>query len=114
MTMKVLFIGGTGTISAAVSRLAIENKIDLYHFNRGNQPMVVPQGVTPIKGDIRDKDKAYELLKGYYFDTVVDWVAYTPEHVQTDIGLFKDRTAQYVFISSASACSFFTGYQVLN
>jgi nucleoside-diphosphate-sugar epimerase len=34
---------------------------------------------------------------------VVDWVAYTPDQVQTDIELFRNRTRQYIFISSASA-----------
>jgi nucleoside-diphosphate-sugar epimerase len=33
----------------------------------------------------------------------VDWVAFTPEHVRSDIGLFGDRARQYVFISTASA-----------
>ena len=37
------------------------------------------------------------------FDAVVDWVAFTPEHVQADIDLFRGRAGQYVFISSASA-----------
>ncbi len=33
--MKVLFIGGTGFISTAVSRMAVEKGFELYHLNRG-------------------------------------------------------------------------------
>ncbi|NQX48433.1 SDR family oxidoreductase [Paenibacillus tritici] len=101
--MKVLFIGGTGLISQAVSRLAVERGIELYLFNRGERSGFVPKGAQVIQGDIRDKDKAAEALKDYDFDVVVDWIAFTPEHVQTDIDLFTGKTRQYIYISSASA-----------
>ncbi|WP_342548958.1 SDR family oxidoreductase [Paenibacillus sp. FSL P2-0089] len=101
--MKVLFIGGTGLISQAVSRLAVERGIELYLFNRGERSGFVPQGAQVIQGDIRDKEKAAEALKGYDFDVVVDWIAFTPEHVQTDVDLFTGKTQQYIYISSASA-----------
>ncbi|QUL56718.1 SDR family oxidoreductase [Paenibacillus tritici] len=101
--MKVLFIGGTGLISQAVSRLAVERGIELYLFNRGERSGFVPKGAQVIQGDIRDKDKAAEALKEYDFDVVVDWIAFTPEHVQADIDLFTGKTRQYIYISSASA-----------
>jgi nucleoside-diphosphate-sugar epimerase len=101
--MKVLFIGGTGLISQAVSKLAAEKGIKLYLFNRGNRDGLVPEGAEIIVGDIRDKESAAAALDGYEFDVVVDWIAFTPEHVQTDIELFRGRTKQYIFISSASA-----------
>lgn len=101
--MKVLFIGGTGLISQAVSRLAVERGIELYLFNRGERSSFVPQGAQVIQGDIRDKEKAAGALKDYEFDAVVDWIAFTPEHVQTDIDLFTGKTKQYIYISSASA-----------
>ncbi len=101
--MKVLFIGGTGIISEAVTKQAIMEGIDLYLFNRGQQPEFIPEGAKLIKGDIRDKESAAEVLKNHTFDVVVDWVAYIPEHIKTDIELFRSRTLQYIFISSASA-----------
>ncbi|WP_054024743.1 SDR family oxidoreductase [Bacillus sp. FJAT-28004] len=101
--MKVLFIGGTGLISEAVSKLALERGIELYLFNRGKRDEFVPQGAKVIKGDIRDPEQAASALEGYQFDVVVDWIAFTPEHVRTDIALFRGRTNQYIFISSASA-----------
>ncbi|WNS46435.1 SDR family oxidoreductase [Paenibacillus sp. MMS20-IR301] len=101
--MKVLFIGGTGLISQAVSRLAVEQGIELYLFNRGERSSFAPKGAQLINGDIRDQAKAAEALKGYEFDVVVNWIAFTPEHVQTDIELFSGKTRQYIYISSASA-----------
>ena len=101
--MKVLFIGGTGLISEAVSKLAIARGIELYLFNRGKRDGFVPEGAKVITGDIRDAQSAAAALEGHVFDVVVDWIAFTPEHVSVDIELFRGRTKQYIFISSASA-----------
>lgn len=101
---KVLFIGGSGIISSACSQLAVERGIDLYLLNRGrtgHRP--VPRQATVLRGDIRDPGSVKDALAGRDFDAVVDWVAFTPQHVQTDLDLFRHRTGQYVFISSASA-----------
>lgn len=101
--MKVLFIGGTGTISSACSQLAAERGIELYLFNRGKTARPVPEGAHVLRGDIRDRASAETTLAGHTFDVVVDWVAFTPEHVEVDIELFRGRMGQYIFISSASA-----------
>ncbi len=101
--MKVLFIGGTGVISTAVSKLALEKGIDLYLFNRNKQKEFIPDGAKIIQGDIRNEKEARELLKGHSFDVVVNWIAYTPDHIETDLRLFRGKTNQYIFISSASA-----------
>jgi nucleoside-diphosphate-sugar epimerase len=102
--MRVLFIGGSGIISSACTDLAVERGIDLYLLNRGRSTdRPVPPGATVLHGDIRDPESVVKALDGRDFDAVVDWVAFTPEHVRTDIDLFRGRTGQYVFISSASA-----------
>jgi len=102
--VKVLFIGGTGIISSACSRLAVERGIDLYLLNRGaTSSRPAPEGARILHGDIRDPASAREALGDHAFDAVVNWVAFTPEHVETDLQLFRERTGQYVFISSASA-----------
>ncbi len=104
MSLKILFIGGTGIISSACSALAIENGFDLYLLNRGRtSSRPVPAGATVLNGDIRDTASARAALEGHTFDAVVDWIAFTPEHIETDLELFHGRTGQYVFISSASA-----------
>lgn len=98
--MKVLFIGGTGNISTASSRLAIEKGIELYHLNRGTTHIKTPK-VKTITGDINNPNKILELSK-HSWDVVVNWVAFEPKDVERDIKLFKGKTKQYIFISSAS------------
>src|SRR5512143_2312349 len=100
--MKVLFIGGTGVISSACSQLAVERGIELYLFNRGESKRPAPQGARILRGDIGEVESAKSALQGIRFDAVVDWIAYTPDQVQRDIELFRNRAGQYVFISSAS------------
>ena len=101
--MKVLLIGGTGNISSQVSELAIKNGVDLYLFNRNKQIEFIPEGAKIIQGDIRNEEEAAEKLKDHSFDVVVDWIAFNTEHVKTDLRLFKEKTKQYIFISTASA-----------
>jgi len=101
--MKVLFIGGTGTISQAVSELAVEKGIDLYLFNRGNNNHLAPKKAKIIEGNIRNQEEAKKKLLNHKFDAVVDWVAFSPEHIKNDIEIFRDKTDQYIFISTASA-----------
>jgi nucleoside-diphosphate-sugar epimerase len=98
--MKVLFIGGTGNISAAVSKLALEQGIDLYHLNSGNKPAL--DGVNNLVADIADSIAVKKMLSNHIWDVVVNWVAFTPEDVIRDIKTFEGKVGQYIFISSAS------------
>src|SRR5215470_12321179 len=102
--LRVLFLGGTGIISSACSWLAVERGIDLFLLNRGrsaDRPQ--PPEATLLRGDARDAASVRDALGAREFDAVVDWVAYTPDHVQADLDAFRGRAGQYVFISSASA-----------
>lgn len=101
--MRVLFIGGTGIISSACAHLAVERGIDLHLLNRGQTARPVPEAAHVLHGDIRDKASVNTALGARTFDVVVDWIAFTPQHIETDLELFQGRTQQYVFISSASA-----------
>ncbi len=102
--MKVLFIGGTGIISTACSRMAVERGFDLTLINRGRSlAATVPATVATINVDINDAAAANQALASAHFDVVVDWIAYTPADVERDLRLFAGRTKQYFFISSASA-----------
>jgi nucleoside-diphosphate-sugar epimerase len=104
MALKVLFIGGTGTISSACSRLAVEAGLELTILNRGSTThRDVPEGVELVQADIRDAASVRQALGDREFDVVADFVAFTTEHVQADIELFAGKTGQYIFISSASA-----------
>lgn len=100
--MKVLFIGGTGFISTAVSRLAVEKGLELYHLNRGKR-QASPPGVQTITADIHQPESVRAALSDLQFDVVVDWIAYKPEDIERDLALFRGKVKQFVFISSASA-----------
>jgi len=101
--MKVLFIGGTGNISSAVTELAVKKGIELWHLNRGQSALFpAPAGVQTIRADIRNPVEAAAVLKGHQWDCVVNWITFTPEQAQTDLDLFRGKTGQYIFISSAS------------
>lgn len=101
--MKVLFIGGTGIISSGCVPLALSMGYEVALLNRGQSSRATATGVEQIHADIRNPESVKSALKGRHFDSVVDWIAFTPEHIQTDIDLFTGITNQYVFISSASA-----------
>ena len=103
--LKVLFIGGTGVISSACVREAVASRdLELYVLNRGKSATWgVPDGVKELRGDVRDAASVRQAVGRLDFDSVVDFVAFTPDHVQADLELFRDRTGQYVFISTASA-----------
>lgn len=101
--MRVLFIGGTGIISSACSPLAVESGIQLYLLNRGTSHRSTPPGAKVLHGDIRNPETVKAAIGDLTFDAVVDWIAFTPEHIEIDLDLFRGRTGQFVFISSASA-----------
>lgn len=101
--MKVLFIGGTGIISSACSELAVTRGFELYHLNRGVSAGVRPiEGVRTIQADIRDPEEVINALGDQTFDVVVNWITFTPEHLENDLRMFADRTQQYIFISTAA------------
>lgn len=102
--MKALFIGGTGTISMGiVKRLAEDPQWEVYLLNRGNRRAEIPENVRQITADIHDEEDVRRKLEGMRFDVVSDFIAFDVRAVERDYRLFKDRTAQYIFISSASA-----------
>ena len=99
--MKILFIGGTGTISSACAQLAVQRGFELTLLNRGRQPAC--PGARQIVADISDPAAAAAVLGQERWDVVVDYIAFTPAQVEERIALFRGRTGQFIFISSASA-----------
>jgi nucleoside-diphosphate-sugar epimerase len=100
--MKTLFIGGTGIISTACTRLAPERGVDLWLLNRGQQQVDLPSGVGVLKGDIRDPQSVRGALGGQSWDVVVNWINAVPADIERDLALFSGRCGQYIFVSSAS------------
>jgi nucleoside-diphosphate-sugar epimerase len=101
--MKILFIGGTGAISADISRALLAEKHELYLINRGNNSGCLPKGATLLVADVSDEQNVARLTKDLTFDVVADFIAFVPEHLERDYRLFKGKTKQFIFISSASA-----------
>ena len=102
--MKVLFIGGTGTISMAITRRLAEQGHDLYLLNRGRRREEELEGVTYLTADInQEEEKAARLLEGHTFDAAADFIAFTPQQLERDYRLLRGRVKQFIFISSASA-----------
>lgn len=102
--MKALFIGGTGTISMAITKQLAENPDwELYLLNRGSRNDNVPTNVKLLSVDINDEAAVLEILGDLQFDTVCDFIGFVPAQLERDYRLFKDRTKQFMYISSASA-----------
>jgi nucleoside-diphosphate-sugar epimerase len=114
--MKALFIGGTGTISTSISERVLESGWDLWLLNRGSRSLEEKSGsktgsgkdcktgtLHHIQCDISNESDAAAKLSGLEFDFVADFIAFTPAQVERDYRLFRGKTAQYAFISSASA-----------
>ena len=101
--MKALFIGGTGTISTAISTKLLEDGHELWLINRGSRNSALPPGAHIIQADIGDEEDVSRRLEGQSFDVVADFIAFTPQHLERDYRLFHGRTKQFLYISSASA-----------
>lgn len=102
--MKALFVGGTGTISMAITRQLAQNPDwELYLINRGNRSDNVPENVKVITVDVSDEEAVARKLEDLQFDCVCDFIGFVPEQLERDYRLFKGRTKQFMYISSASA-----------
>jgi nucleoside-diphosphate-sugar epimerase len=99
--MKILFLGGTGFISTACTQLAVARKHELSLLNRARRPGL--PGTHQIVADIADPAATAAAMGKQTWDAVVDFIAYTPAEIEQRLALFRGRTGQYVFISSASA-----------
>ena len=101
--MKILFVGGTGTISMAITRLLAERGEELYLLNRGSRSAELPENVKVIKADIGNEQETAKALEGMEFDCVGEFIGFVPSQLERDYRLFRGRTKQYIYISSASA-----------
>ena len=101
--MKVLFIGGTETISMAISRLLLSQGHTLYLLNRGSRNTGLSGDLIELKADINDEAAVAALISDLKFDVVADFIAFVPEQLERDYRLFREKTKQFIYISSASA-----------
>ncbi|WNR44519.1 SDR family oxidoreductase [Paenibacillus roseipurpureus] len=101
--MKALFIGGTGTISSAITRQLLDQGCELYLLNRGTRNASLPAGARILQADINDEAHVAKLIEDLSFDVVADFIAFEPSQLERDYRLFQGKTKQFIFISSASA-----------
>ncbi len=103
VAMKILFIGGTGIISTAISKALVKEGHELYLINRGNKNTELEGQAKVLIADINEEEKVANLIKEHNFDVVADFIAFVPAQLERDYRLFKGKTKQFIFISSASA-----------
>jgi nucleoside-diphosphate-sugar epimerase len=102
--LRALIIGGNGIISSSVTRRALESGFDVTLVNRGVSTTRPPiDGVRALVGDASDAASISAAIGNEEFDVVANFRSFLPEQVSGDIKLFAGRTAQYLYISSASA-----------
>ena len=101
--MNILLIGGTGTISMAITRLLAAQGHTLYLLNRGSRNAGLPENVQIISCDISNEAEAAQKLQGMQFDCVGEFIGFVPEQLARDYRLFAGKTKQFIYISSASA-----------
>ncbi|MGO4498311.1 SDR family oxidoreductase [Paenibacillus sp. 2RAB27] len=101
--MKALFIGGTGTISSAITKQLLATGCELYLLNRGTRNADLPEGAHILQADINDEERVAKLIADLSFDVVADFIAFEPSQLERDYRLFQGKTKQFIFISSASA-----------
>ncbi len=102
--LDVLFIGGTGTISASSVRLAVASGMNVWVMNRGRNSVgrELPDGVRQLTADAADDAAVLAAIGDQKFDTVVNFLSYGADDARRMIANFRARTRQYVYISSAS------------
>ncbi len=104
MTKSVLFIGGTGIISSACVREALAKGYEVTLLNRSQTKLrQIPEEAELIRVDVREAGEYKEAVSGKDFDCVINFIAFTPEHIERDVNIWHGRCGQYIFISSASA-----------
>ena len=101
--MKILLIGGTGTISSAITRQLAETTHEVYLLNRGTNNRHVPENVKLIVADINNEEEVRKELADMNFDAVCDFIGFVPSQLERDYRLFAGKTKQFLYISSASA-----------
>lgn len=101
--MRALLIGGTGTISSAITDALSRTDWEVWLLNRGKSAAELPENINVIHADINNEEEAVKALDGMTFDTVCDFIGFVPEQLERDFRLFSGRCRQFMYISSASA-----------
>ncbi|TVR61451.1 MAG: hypothetical protein EA426_03385 [Spirochaetaceae bacterium] len=99
--MNVLIIGGTGQISTSLTFKPANDGHDVTIFNRGERSVPVPEAVRVVNGDRDDPVTFRALAAERVYDTVFDFICWTPDHARADVEAFAGSCGQFVCISTA-------------
>ena len=99
---KVLFLGGAGMIGSAVAAEAVAQGIDLTVVTRAEPRRDLPAGIRHVAADVRDIDAVRALVGKDQYDSVVNWIGFSPADLAGHADLFAAHAGQYVFISTCS------------
>jgi nucleoside-diphosphate-sugar epimerase len=102
--VKVLYIGGTGTISSACVAESVRQGFEVHVLNRGRTAdrRPLPEGVATLTADVQDAESMRRALADATFDSVVNFLSFGAEDAATVVDLLAGRIQQYLHISSAS------------
>lgn len=102
--LRVLYIGGTGTISASCVRLSVETGMRVSVLNRGRNTSgrAIPTEAETLVADVTDATALRAALGDRSFDAVVNFLSYDADDARRMVSIFGPRTRQYVHISSGS------------
>ena len=103
--MKLLLLGGTGTISSGVTAVARQLGIELYILTRRQREICdeVPADVKQLVADYADDEATLKALGNLHFDCVIDFIINRVGGIERATRIWQGRTDQYIYISSASA-----------
>jgi nucleoside-diphosphate-sugar epimerase len=100
--LQVLFVGGTGTISASCARSAVARGMDVTVLNRARSELrPLPPEVERLMGDVRDTLSLKAAIGARDFDVVVNFLCYSADDARSALGTFRGRTGHYLHISTA-------------
>lgn len=100
--MKLAVVGGSGVITSAIAKEALNLGWSVTTINRGKSVRGIPEGAEFICSDSHDVESMQKSLAGREWDAVVDATAFTESHMRDAINVWTDRSNRYFLISSAS------------
>lgn len=101
--MKILMIGGTGTISYDATKYFLAQNHDVYLLNRGNRNNLSDERLNYIIGNANDAKSLESALDGKEFDVILDFILYNVNQMKERLAIYNNKCKQFIFISSATA-----------
>ena len=101
--MKLLILGGTGTISQEIVRQALSAGHDVTIFNRGARKEPTDSRVHVLIGDRHDAPAFSALMAQTDADVVIDMICFAEPEARQTVETFSGKVKQIIFTSSIAA-----------